>query len=273
MALILTLYLPAAQPDPDPDSLAAAFGVPGDGSDAFEIGRAETGSACMIARDPALPSPAAPADRRASPWRLVVPTLRAPWSARDLLPTCAHAAALVGGTWGPKEGTDELDLLNAWDEAHAREVSALALTCEATGVAPPPFREAAALDDVHRWLLAIAEREPEPGLFVPAHIHALDPADGGPTLFAVRFPQEGERAFLPLVDGLLFDPTGGEGGLERPLLYPRSLIGTGPIVDVQVARRALIESEGEAIARFRFVTPVEVIDEESLKAPSGSAPG
>lgn len=265
MALVLTLYLPADQPDPDPDALAGAFGVPGDGSAAFEIGRAETGAACMVARDPALPAPDAPAGRRASEWRLVVPTLRAPWSARDLLPACAHAAALVGGTWGPGERTDELDLLNAWDEAHAREVAALALTCEATGVPPPPFRDVATLDAVHRWLIAIAEQEPDAGLFVPAHIHALDPADGGPTLFAVRFPQEAERAFVPLVDGVLFDPTGGEAGLERPLLYPRALLGEDTMLDVAHARARLAATEGEAIARFRFVTPVEVLDEESLR--------
>lgn len=271
MALVLTLYLPADRADPDPDDLAAAFGVPSDGSDAFEIGRAETGSACMVARDPALPSPAAPEGRRASAWRLVVPTLRAPWSARDLLPACAEAAASLGGTWGPSAQTDELDLLNAWDEAHAREVSALALTCEATGVPPPPWREGAVLDAVHGCLIALAEREPDAGLFVPAHIHALDPADGERTLFAVRFPQEGERAFLPRVDGVLFDPSGGEGGVERPLLYPRKALGSDLVLDVERARTALLELEGESIARYRFITPVEVIDEESLRAAANGA--
>lgn len=267
VALVLTLYLPADRADPHPDAIAGAFGVPQDGADAFEIGRAETGAACMVARDPALPAPEAPPGRRATDWRLVVPTLRAPWSARDLLPACAHAAALLGGTWGPVEGSDELDLLNAWDEAHAREVSALAVTCEATGVPPPPFRDVATLGAVHRWLVAIAEQEPDAGLFVPAHIHALDPTDGGPTLFAVRFPQEAERALVPLVDGVLHDPTGGAGGIERPLLYPRGLLPGDAIVDVEEARAVLAEAEGEPIGRFRFVTPVEVLDEESFRAP------
>lgn len=268
MALVLTLYFPADRRDPGPDEIAAAFGVPADGSTAFEIGRAETGAACLIARDPALPAPDAPPGRRATDWRLLVPTLRAPWSARDLLPACAHAAALLGGSFGPVEGSDELDLLNAWDEAHAREVSALALTCEATGAPPPPFRDVATLGAVHRWLLAIAEQEPDVGLFVPAHIHALDPSDGGPTLFAARFPLDAERALVPLVDGILYDPTGGEAGIERPLLYPRSLLPADVIVDGDAARAALAASEGAPISRFRFVTPVEVLDEESLRRPA-----
>ncbi len=265
MALVLTLYLPAERADPDPAAVARAFGVPDDGSAGFEVGRAETGAACLVTRDPALPSNDAPEGRRSTPWRLVVPTLRAPWSARDLLPACAAAAGSLDGSWGPLEGTDELDLLNAWDEAHAREVRALALTCEATGTTPPPFRDVGTLGEVHRWLIAIAEQEPERDLFVPAHIHALDPADGGPTLFAARFPQEGERAFVPLLDGVLFDPTGGEGGVERPLLYARGVLPEGTVLDVDAARERLMAAEGEGIGRYRLVTPVEVLDEESLR--------
>lgn len=265
MALVLTLYLGSDWEDPDPAVIAGAFGVPDDGADSFEVGRAETGAACLVVRDPALPAQEAPAGRRATAWHLVVPTLRAPWSARDLLPSCAAAAASLGGTWGPAEKTDELDLLNAWDEAHAKEAHALATTCDATGAVLPPFRDVGTLDAVHRALVAIAEREPEVGVFVPAHIHALDPADGGPTLFAVRFPTGADHAFVPLVDGVLFDPAGGDGGVERPALYPRSLLGPEELVNAEEARAILDTAEGEAIGRFRFVTPVEVLDEESLR--------
>jgi hypothetical protein len=246
--LVLELNIPPDQGVIGAAEIAAAFGVPDDGSDSIELGRPETGSSCLIQRS----GPgASPADR----WALIVPTIRAPWSARDLLPACAEAVAGFGGDWGGARTADEL--VARWDAAHARDVARLGDTCLQTGAPPPPYRERALVDRVHEGLVALASS----ALPAPPTIHALDPGDGQPTSFAVRLPVEHERFWLPHVDGVLWDRGRGIAGVEEPRFFSLGLHGE---LERETVTERLRDVEGEAIDRYRVVTPVEVVDAESL---------
>jgi hypothetical protein len=109
----------------------------------------------------------------------------------------------------------------------------------------------------------------------PPWIHALDPASGSPAIFACRLPDGQGDLWLPPVDAVLFDPAGEADGNEAPRLFPLGVLEhalrPGPLggflIDSERARAALGKGLGEAIGRFRFVTPVEVVDEEVLTAP------
>jgi hypothetical protein len=170
--------------------LTAALGVDdGEG----ELGRAETGATCALV-DGA---------RGVEIW---LPVVRAPWSARDLLPTLVDAAQRLGRRFHVD------DPLAAWDEAHARTCGELGRACAAQDLPPPPYLPAAELARLHALLIESAAPPPGPPVVRP--IWVLDPADGTPARPAVRLPRVDEAAQvrLPAVGHALCDLHPGHGG-------------------------------------------------------------
>jgi hypothetical protein len=282
--LVLALYVAEGKGVPETAAITAALGVPDDGRDVFEIGRAETGATCLVQRvEEAARAPEAPATDPAdwilSDWRIVLPTVRAPWSARDLIPTI-DAAAPPGTRWralapGLRDGGPPLE---AWTKQHRDDLQTLRERCEAAGAPLPPHAPASILDAVHESLVEIARLHDDDSaddddtpLVAPPTVHALVPMEGGRARFAVRLMSHGPRAFVPTSCELLFDPDAEPHAVESPRLFERELLAdlleparAGDVVDVVAALERLTAQEGEALAPYRFVTPVEVVDEESL---------
>lgn len=205
MSLTLTLHPKV----PRRDAILAALSLEDDGSRTFEIGRVDTGATCVLVDD------------AEEGWHLLLPLLRAPSSARDLLPAVASAIPL--GLADKPLSIDEL--LALWDMHHREACRELIAMCEAQGSPPPPHLPRAELDALHGWLVA---RKGKPVL-------GIDFQEGGPVVLAV--------------------PEGDELAAHVATLR-----------DVDGVTRLFLpgDEEGLSLARARIVTPVEIVDVESL---------
>lgn len=276
MTLVLGLFVPKGRGPVSASEIARAFDVGDDEALSFELGRPETGSTCLVQKseEPDLERPELGLVR--TPWRLFVPTVRAPFTARDLLPAAWAAARDLGGRFstleGPLLGDAPADLIAAWDALHRENARALSEACLSAGAPLPPHREGRELERVHALLVELAAKPPE-GVARPPFVLALDPRDGEPARFAVRLPLEAARCQLPLVDVVLADLDAQPGEPEHPRVYALDdLLGgaahrQGDFVELDVdeaLRERLRELPSEGLERYRVVTPVEVTDTESL---------
>ena len=206
----LVLPLTGARKD-----VLGALGLDDDGSLTFEIGRPETGATCALVDEAG---------------RLLVhlPLLRAPWSARDLVPTLVDAGL-------------QPDALALWDRAHGDACRESARAYAAEGLPVPAHMARADLDRLHETLLALAARPEAAG-----PILALDRKDGSASraFVVLRGP-----AWVPPVDALLVH--------DRIFAHHAR-----DFVEVDPADLAL--EDGEPFADARVVTPVELLDAESL---------
>jgi hypothetical protein len=196
MSLVLTLHPPAGDERARRNAILSALALDDDGGRTFEIGRADTGATCVLVDD------------GGDGWHLLIPLMRSPTSARDLLPPIAAAIAL--GLPDRPLPVDELIAL--WDDQHRAACRDLMAMCEAQGSPPPPHIPREQLERLHGWLVA---RRGTP-------ILGVDFQDGGPVLLAVPDgdPLAGTPGFSVLrdVDGVtrLFVPEEPEPrGLER----------------------------------------------------------
>ncbi len=213
------------------ERLLSSLGLDDDGSASQEIGRPETGATCLLVDDGGV-------------FRLHLPLLRTPTAARDLLPTLVRAADDAGGVWvGPIPG----DPIAVWDALHEQ-------ACRELDPAEiPPHLPRAALLDLHAWLLKIALT---PGAAGP--LLAIDP----PTRVVVGLPPAGP-ALLPPFDVLANVDVAGAGETR---VFPVSRFGApreDGFVAVEDAARVDL-SGGEPLGEVRIVTPVEIVDDESL---------
>ncbi len=224
-------------PDPNPPAVC-------------EIGRPATGATCALVHD-------------ADGFSIEIPTLRAPWSGADLLPTVTDAVRRLGGSCAPA------DALDAWHRQRAVDLAELRRLCAEQGAPPPPTLDAGALAALHGWL--VAEAGDGPAVALPVFV--FDAKDGSPCLLATRLPHPREAALVRLlpVGHVLCDlDARPDGGDEAPRLYPLACIPCThdargyPVVDVALARCALKDAPSEALDRFRLASPVEVVERESI---------
>jgi hypothetical protein len=242
------------------DALADAFEIAADeeisGSAIWEIGRIETGATCAIVDEN-------------GQFFVHVPLMRSPTLARDLLPTVHHNARKAGAAIVVPDDNTPLsvdDLLALWDREHHKAVHQLVQLCAAQGLPPPPHLPRADLDALHGWLLASYGTAG-----VPHPILALDPANGEPAIVVVRLPRPEEitRVKLPGVHAVLADLENARD-IEEPAVFPVTalggVVGEGGFleVDTQAARDRLRDVEGIPLARYRVITPVEIVDDESF---------
>lgn len=219
MSLVLTLHPPLGTERARRNAVLSALSLEDDGSRTFEIGRADTGATCLVVDD------------ATDGWHLLIPLVRSPTSARDLLP--AIAAAIPTGL--PDRPLSATELLALWDEKHREACRELIALCEAQGSPPPPHLPREQLERLHGWLVA---RKGKP-------IVGVDFQDGSPVVLAVPDGDE-----LAGVEGF---------GVLRDVDGVTRLFGTTTI-DVEAHEG----NEGRSIARARIVTPVEIVDSEAL---------
>lgn len=224
MSLTLRLFPPIPAPSTAVsarrDAILRAFDLVDDGSTTFEIGRPATGATCVLVS----------ADGAAGRdgFHLVIPLMRTPTSARDLIPACAAAvpmAPLDGGDRGDAPWRDS-ELVALWDERHAAACRELMAMCEAQGSPPPPHLPLRHLEQLHALLLARNGKA----------ILGVDFQDGGAVTLAVP---AGDDAPLHVVPGRVVEVDG-------------------------VAVLRVAGHEDRSLARARLVTPVEIVDVESL---------
>lgn len=225
LSLVLTLF-PSS---PRRDAVLAALALEDDGAKTFEIGRPDTGATCVLVDDP-------------EGFHLIVPLIRSPTSARDLIPPVAAVISL--GLTAPLP-VDEVIAL--WDHRHADACRELMAMCAAQGSPPPPYLPRSELDNLHGWLVALHGRDD-----VAGPILAVDFQAGEPVTLAVALPPAGT---LPPVPGVFYDVEG-----ETRLF----VLEAGDPREAAQLRPLLRAREGLSLARARIVSPVEIVDTESL---------
>jgi hypothetical protein len=257
------------------DAVLAALGLEDDGATTFEIGRPATGATCVLVDlSPGLrPPPAesrvnsttakaaqafgwqsgrvavsrcAPGEDRPT-WRLIVPVIRTPTSAEDLIPPVAAAIPL-----GLQEPLPVEALLALWHDRHVDACRRLMAMCASQGSPPPPFLPRADLLLLHRWLLALDEKM-RLGDDVAAPILGVDFKDGSPVSLVVAVPKSGS---LPPVPAVVHDVDGA----TRLFV----LNDDDPRDDAALLRMRLIGRDHRSLAGARIVSPVEIVDAESL---------
>jgi hypothetical protein len=258
MSLAIQLQLP---PGVTFEALLSALSLPVGGNVA-EVGLPATGAtaALLADGDGSTPGPI-----------LLVPLVRAPWLADDVIRPIQEVIASLGGSMVPE------DPVAAFFATRRQTLLELMALCSVQGVPPPPHMSGADLEALHQWLLALAYAPPGPP--VAPTIFCLDPRDGTMTRAAVRVPSVDQAPVwrAPTVDGVLVDLAPADPNNERPLLFPfdtiRPAVSQGEDgffhVDTRQARALLAAARdggaGEGTDRFRLVAPVEVVDVESLQ--------
>lgn len=245
-------------PHPPPRAeLLKALGLDDDGSFSFEIGRPETGATCVLVEEP---------EAGQVVWRVHVPLVRSPTSAHDLLPPLVHALGTIGawldqprGRAQTQERRSAAELITAWTAAHEEACRELQRTCAEQGLPPPPHLPREELARLHGWLVAIAPRDD-----VAQPILGLDPADGRPTRLAVGLPDQDRGVVrVPPVHAVLKNVDG-----ETRVFPMSALPAPGPdgfiVVDLAALRLELRLDDGQPLGPTRVVSPVEIVDDESL---------
>lgn len=207
MSLVLTLHPPLDPKRARRDAVLAALSLEDDGSRTFEIGRAATGATCVLVDD------------GPEGWHLLIPLMRSPTSAHDLLPPIA--ASIAVGL--PDRALNAEELVALWQNKHVEACRELMALCEAQGSPPPPHLPRAQLDRLHGWLVARAGQP----------IVGVDFQEGGPVILAVPDGDAlaGTEGFGVLrdVDGVtqLFLPEGGSVDLARArIVTPVEIVDT-----------------------------------------------
>lgn len=196
MPLTVPLKLPANTPRA---AIFRAFGIPDDGSDAFEIGRAATGSTCLLQSH----SP--------SEWSLSLPLLRAEFFAMDLFPSIEAAADTLGAAFfAPSDGptVHAPRLRDQWMAARDEEIIAAQARSDADGISPLPRMDAQELDAAHAWLVAadgIAAQNPT---FVPDMIAVVSEETGSALGATVVGRLTEPQLVSPLHGAAIVDDTG-----------------------------------------------------------------
>jgi len=220
----------------------SALSVDDDGSFVFEMGRPETGATCVLVDE-------------GSELAVIVPLVRSPSSAVDLLPSLAASlAAIGGGLSGPGDHrvltSDELVAL--WTQAHNAACREITEASRVGDAPPPPNLPRARLDELHRFLLVLGEKRE-----AAQPILGLVERGSGITRLAVGLPQRSGTILAPPVDVFLWTvddetwvlPAQGEVTAEGLLRVDLDAIdpkGFPPLADT------------------RIVSPVEIIDTEAL---------
>ncbi len=227
MSLVLTLHPPPGTESARRNAVLSALSLEDDGGRTFEIGRAETGATCLLVDD------------GADGWHLLIPLMRSPTSANDLLPPIA--AAIAVGLPDRPLPTDELVAL--WQGKHVEACRELMALCQAQGSPPPPHLPRAQLERLHGWLVARAGKP----------ILGVDFQQGGPVILAVPDSDAlaGTAGFAVLRD---------VDGATRLFLHA----GDDDDDDDNDDNDNDDAREGRSLARARIVTPVEIVDTESL---------
>ena len=224
----LTVVFTLFPSSPRRDAVLAALALDDDGAKTFEIGRPATGATCVLIDD-------------TNGWQLLVPLLRTPTSAQDLIPAVAVLVPL-----GLTSPLPIAELIAVWEARHRAACQERMATCASLG-APPPHLPRAELLNLHGWLLALSGRDD-----VAGPILAVDFQNGDPVTLAVVLPAAGSIPPVPAVLSI------HDGEARLFVLQP------GDPRDAALLRAHLQEREGLPLGRARIVTPVEIVDSESL---------
>lgn len=227
LSLVLTLY----PSPPRRDAVLAALALEDDGAKTFEIGRPATGATCVLVDEP-------------TGFQLIVPLIRTPTSAQDLIPPIAAVIPL--GLEGPLP-LDEV--ISLWEARHRDACRELMAMCAAQGSPPPPYLPRAELEHLHGWLLALHGRDD-----VAGPILAVDFQAGDPVTLAVALPPTGT---LPPVPAVFHDVDGETRLFVLEESDPRDAAALRSLL-------AAADRDSLSLARARIVSPVEIVDTESL---------
>ena len=307
MTLTIALATSAGAPEPTRSSIADAFDMPDDVArpPTFELGRPASGATFLIRRmTDEEPIAHGDVDKQVqlTRWRIEIPLLRSPTSARDLIPGIVHGARALGASLipimqddvqggvhddvsGPRAArrrlraaidarSDDavLQLIDLWDAAHRAHTRHVTRLCDEEGSPRPPSMPRAQLERLHGWLLALADARDDPRRPLPAYIHGLDARDGSPARTAVRIPREAAHCRLPAAHFVLWDTVAGRDPEEPAAwrfddvlpLTTRSEDGFYVLALDARLTEALATQASESLERFHFVAPVEIVDEESM---------